>query len=1062
MTSNLSESETFASVIRCHNDGASENDIRTAFQFFAVVAGIAGHNEMKTEAPPGPGGQGRMDLYVHNTCIEFKTDIFRNGSIHPPYVAQLDGYIDQLVRAGTGVQNGILTDGVHYLIRHIGDDKLPMQQGESHAVFDTPEQAPILREYLHKVISAPASDISPTPENLTRYFGVDSDVFRAANTLLVEAHRQHRDNPTVAVKRQLWKELLQVALGQDSVKDGEQDDWLYVRHTYLTSLVGIIVQAHFEIDVLQYAQADPSGLVRGDLLLQQTGLKGITESDLFAWPTEIGQNEYLTVIANQVAQFDWQQDSDELAATLYQNIIPRPERERLGEYYTPRWLAKAITEELVNEPAITRVLDPACGSGTFIEAAIKHVIAATTDLSPSQQLDILRNNIAGIDLHPVAVQLAKATWVISCHDVIMAVRASAAAHADVTAPIHLGDSLQLRYDNSELTAQGYIELKTGEKLEGREINFQIPLSLARHTERFDNLMLEIATAIDKGDDTDRILERYGITDEAERTPLETSISNMEAMHAVNRNHVWAYYLRNMIRPAVISEQKVDVIVGNPPWLTYSQSADIIRDELKNLSENRYQTWAGGPNAPHQDVATLFYCRVMELYLQPGAKIGMVLPHSALRSGNHLKWRNGYYESKVPKGSNEAKQAISADFSIKAPWDLDNLDPNTFFPMPASVVFARAPGLRGDLAVHKRSAKPLAPGPVEMWSGPTDTRDVRREIASLIHDDGTFKSPYHNFANQGPTITDRRLFFVKAVPNAKRMALPDTYVTSPREGAQDKKRYSVAGLDGHIISGDNLFNVYLGESLAPYAALEPLTAALPVSKTNKRMPSHEDTGEVDQQELDTNMRARWEKMERLWEANRSKTDTKSLTQNLNWISKLTTQLAYLRNPGARPIRIAYTQSGRPTAALITDDTAILDRTLYQVTCSNLNEAYYLLAIINSSALAKAAKPFCTTNWAREIRHLEKHIWKLSIPLYDPKLTLHRQLARLGQTAANEAHARIEEMHQLKGLPPKSDAARNELRSNWQQPINPPKRKRKAPERFSSTASSIEQAVAQLLA
>ena len=65
-----------------------------------------------------------MDLYVYNTCIEFKKDILRGGRIKSGDIKQLDGYIEQLVKAGSGVRNGILTDGVNYLIRHVGTDKL--------------------------------------------------------------------------------------------------------------------------------------------------------------------------------------------------------------------------------------------------------------------------------------------------------------------------------------------------------------------------------------------------------------------------------------------------------------------------------------------------------------------------------------------------------------------------------------------------------------------------------------------------------------------------------------------------------------------------------------------------------------------------------------------------------------------------------------------------------------------------------------------------------------------------------------------------------------------------
>ena len=133
--------------------------------------------------------------------------------------------------------------------------------------------------------------------------------------------------------------------------------------------------------------------------------------------------------------------------------------------------------------------------------------------------------------------------------------------------------------------------------------------------------------------------------DASRRSVQAIATSMRELHAADRNHVWAYYIRNMIRPAVIAEGKVDRIIGNPPWLTYSQSADIIRTELRDMSEKRYQIWAGGNLAPHQDIAALFYTRCAELYAKPQAKIGMVMPHSALRTGQHLKWRDGNYKRK---------------------------------------------------------------------------------------------------------------------------------------------------------------------------------------------------------------------------------------------------------------------------------------------------------------------------------------------------------------------------------------------------------------------------------
>ena len=677
------------------------------------------------------------------------------------------------------------------------------------------------------------------------------------------------------------------------------------------------------------------------------------------------------------------------------------------------------------------------------------------------------------------MQLAKATWVINCQEAIRAARLENPDLPDITAPIHLGDSLQLRYDNSTLIGQGYITLRTGETSGRNEITFQIPLTLASDTKKFDDLMIDIANAIEQNGNTDLVLDRHGIKKPSERKPMETTVGMMRELHETNRNHVWAYYLRNMTRPVAIAHRKVDAIIGNPPWLKYSDSADIIREELRQMTEARYQMWAGGKQAPHQDVSALFFCRAAELYLEQGGVIGMVMPHSTLRSGQHIKFRTGQYTEKIRGRQKREPQSMILDFHAKVPWDLDNLDTETFlpsFPMPASVVFARLSRPYAAQNTEEVNPGPLAPGQVEIWSTPAGTKESVRTTEPLHHDDGEFYSPYAEHTMQGPSIVDRRLFFVSTSPNNVMAAAPETQQTHPRTSKQDKKHYSVNDLDNKVLHNDNLFEVYLGESMVPFVALPPLTASLPASKQDMDMPlDHSDcerdekTGrckkqrcEVDADQLDQRMRERWTIMERLWIENRGQSDTKSLTHNLNWLNKLTNQLDYLSSPGGHPVRIAYTTSGRPTAALIGNEKALVDTTLYQVACGSLREAYYLLAIINSTAMAKAVKPFCPTNWAKEIRHLHKHLWKLPIPEFDSKDKLHSKLARLGQKAEKEARQRIQEMNEAREEPVTSDAGREELRNNWQRPMNPPRRQRNVPEKFSKTTAEIEAAVAELLA
>ena len=1043
------EQEAFGLVVECQKSSASENDIRNAFQRFMETAGVAEASEMTTERPPGVGNPGRMDLYVHNTCIEFKTNILRGGAPDPEYVAQLDGYLKNLLKAGSGVRNGILTDGVHYFLRRVGEEDLPLQKNETRSIFDRPEQAPRLREYLHSIISVPSENISPTAENLERHFGNTSDAFLAGNLLLKEAYDAHREDPTVAVKRRLWQDLLQVALGKDAATAGDESDWLFIRHTYITSLIAVIMQQQLLGDVAHHASERPDALLKGHILAEQSDLHGVIDADLFTWPTEVGESTYLREIARVVEWFDWTQNAKEVGPTLYQNVITQEERKRLGEYYTPRWLAKEITETVVDAPLSQRVLDPSCGSGTFIETAVEHILNHSGGLSRTETLKKLQENVVGIDIHPVAVQLAKATWVMAAADTIRAARTEGTGTGAVSAPIYLGDSMQLRYDTGTLSASQSIELETRETLPGHEtpIIFSIPRELARRQGDIDRLVSEMATAIDEGRDAEHVVDAYEMSD-ACRQSVKAVAAAMKELHAADRNHVWAYYIRNMIRPAIIAEQKVDRIIGNPPWLTYNQSADIIRTELRKMSEQRYQIWAGGRNSANQDIATLFYTRCAELYAEVGATIGMVMPHSALRAGQHLKWRSGRYKQ---KGGRNAP-SISMNLKVREPWDLDNVVPD-FFPMPAGVVFAHYAGVG--------QGTPLAPGTIQVWHGDwqEDYAGITRKSEALHHDDGKFKSPYAELSRRGADISDRQLFFVQPVPHTAMIPTANTTNVKPRIGNQDKIKYEaqLTQLEG-VVSNDNLFDVYLGECVAPYVTLHPLKAALPVHHVTMTMPLNHENCEANKHnacrlevaELHSTMQRRWNNAAEMYREAHKTQAIKDLYSNLNHLNKLTSELEYLQGAIAKneTVRIVYTESGQPTAAIIRDNRAIVDRTLYQTVCQSEDEARYVLALINSNALAAATAPFMPKGLYGP-RHFEKHGWKLPIPRYDPSDPLHTKLGELGATAEQECQALIAQSD-IRTKPAgdaQSRGARKMLRHEWQP--------------LSATAQAIETAVAKLL-
>ena len=149
---------------------------------------------MTTEVPPGQGNPGRMDLYVSITPASSSKRIHHpeRATSSQDNIAQLDGYLESLLKAGAGVRNGILTDGIHYLLRRVGEEKLPLQRhGAEMRTYQPARSRHTTPE------GVPARDhLSSRPKNISAHSGKLGDGSSAAtpthssprNLLLKEAY----------------------------------------------------------------------------------------------------------------------------------------------------------------------------------------------------------------------------------------------------------------------------------------------------------------------------------------------------------------------------------------------------------------------------------------------------------------------------------------------------------------------------------------------------------------------------------------------------------------------------------------------------------------------------------------------------------------------------------------------------------------------------------------------------------------------------------------------------------------------------------------------------------
>ena len=185
--------------------------------------------------------------------------------------------------------------------------------------------------------------------------------------------------------------------------------------------------------------------------LLKLNLRNQTESDAVlnsidegfaSWvcDTAAGQHRLLRM-ANRLRCFDWRNENRDILKDAYHALIPNIVRKEFGEYYTPDWLAIKVVEETLDDEWLDDsivsdglgVLDPACGSGTFLFHSARRILERIRTHHPElehRSREIVVRLVKGIDVHPIAVEMARATLEM------------ALPNTDESEPqVHLGDAM---------------------------------------------------------------------------------------------------------------------------------------------------------------------------------------------------------------------------------------------------------------------------------------------------------------------------------------------------------------------------------------------------------------------------------------------------------------------------------------------------------------------------------------------------------------------------------------------------------------------------------------------
>lgn len=318
------------------------------------------------------GVRRRIDIEVGSCLIEVKRDLSA-GTVLPDAIEQLTDYLAAR-QDETGCRYvGILTDGSDwrcFSLPGIAEAGPPREVSAYRLTPSKLDPEPFLI-WLEGVL-ATARDIPATPREIRQRLGAGSSAHALDRATLLDLFARHREHPAVQMKRHLWARLLTTALGTQF----EDSDELFVDHTYLVNTAEVIAHAIVGFDLQSVA---PTSLLSGSKF-EESGIAGVVEADFFDWVVHVpGGESFVRSLARRVGRFRWQEVGGDVLKVLYESVITPVTRKRLGEYYTPDWLAERMVSVTVDRPLETKVLDPACGSGTFLFHAVRRYLVAAED-----------------------------------------------------------------------------------------------------------------------------------------------------------------------------------------------------------------------------------------------------------------------------------------------------------------------------------------------------------------------------------------------------------------------------------------------------------------------------------------------------------------------------------------------------------------------------------------------------------------------------------------------------------------------------------------------------------
>lgn len=609
--------------------------------------------------------RGRADAVYNRFVIEYEPP----HSLRKEIGARTNQHaIDQVKQYVQGLEQvdhhkidrlaGVVLDGSFYIFVRYRDD---------HWHYDQPQPvtAHSTETFLRYLVSL-STELALTAVNLQRDFGENSNTARQVMPAFYKALCAS-NNPKVDILFRQWQRQFAEITGYEhdsgqldlgtltkayaiNDKTPNAERLFFALHTYYATFIKLLA-----VQVAQYylmpkvgsglaavASYDVTGLTQYLQTMERGGvfapfgINNLIEADFFGWYLEIWDDGLDTALRRLIGDLGNYslvtldvdpEETRDLLKHLYQNLMPKKLRHALGEYYTPDWLAERVLNQLGYDgnPG-KRLLDPACGSGTFLVLAIQRVREYITDkaLPAGQALEQILTNIVGYDLNPLAVISSRTNYLLALGDLL------AQRKGEINIPVFLCDSIMTPSQGSDLFGQAGYGFNTAV---GR---FVVPKALvsAGHIARFAELLEEcVEVNLDTPQFITRLRNTFRTLDDEQVSLALVLYQQLCGLNDQGINGIWARIIKNAFAP--LFQGRFDYVAGNPPWVNWESLPIDYRQETKPL-------WVHHGLFPHsgmdtilgkgkKDISMLMTYVSMDDYLKDNGRLGFVITQSVFKT-----------------------------------------------------------------------------------------------------------------------------------------------------------------------------------------------------------------------------------------------------------------------------------------------------------------------------------------------------------------------------------------------------------------------------------------------